>query len=576
MATRPTGEAVLDPLELLAEMSRDFAASLDIEATLSRALETITRYLKAEGGAVFLLDDTLTTLTCTSSVGGSDITGIRIPSDQGIVGRTVRENQSEIVRDAQQDPRFYSKVDEQTGFQTRSILCAPLSVHDQRLGAIELVNKRGHDPRFTPDDLLMLETLCASAALAILNARMAEALVEQERVRRELELAAEIQRSLLPVPRGADFPVHGVNHPARMVSGDFFDFFALPDGSIGFNLGDVAGKGMNAALLMAKTASLYRCLGKTIHHPGLLLARINEEICETATRGMFVTMVGGLYDPRRGTVRLANAGHEPPLLHRTDDSFSAMPADAPPLGIVPFVDGSGFPEREFELNGGTLYLFTDGVTEGFLRDGGTLKVEGLKALIRERMGDSVPDRLGAVLDVFDPQEGALRDDVTVLAIDDRGPSAARRPPPPETPADTTAAEGDLLVSVQVPARADRLKMVRRAVDEAARLAGCSDRVVSDIVLAVDEACQNVIRHAYGGECSQRMALEIRRRGDTLTLLLRDDAEQVDVDRIRPRDLDDVRPGGLGTFLMREVMDSVEFLPPPPEGGNLLKMIKRIE
>ena len=118
----------------------------------------------------------------------------------------------------------------------------------------------------------MRAALSASAALAILNARMAEALVEQERIARELELAAEIQRSLLPEPGGHDFPVAGINYAARTVSGDFYDFFPLDDGRICFNLGDVSGKGMNAALLMAKTSSLYHCLGKTVHDPGRRLA----------------------------------------------------------------------------------------------------------------------------------------------------------------------------------------------------------------------------------------------------------------------------------------------------------------
>ena len=176
--------------------------------------------------------------------------------------------------------------------------------------------------------------LASSAALAIANARMAESLVEHERVRRELELAAEIQRTLLPAPRPEPFPVCGVNIPARTVSGDFFDILPLEGSRIAFCLGDVSGKGMNAALLMAKTASLYRCLAKTTESPGALLAALDREICETATRGMFVTMVAGIYDPARGEVTLANAGHEPALLHGLDGAFDPLPAEAPPLGIV--------------------------------------------------------------------------------------------------------------------------------------------------------------------------------------------------------------------------------------------------
>ena len=413
------GEQIYDHLELLADMGRDFASSLDIEATLKRAVERITGHLDAFGGALFLLDEAGETLRCHACAGVAKITGLAMKSDAGIVGRCVQNNMGEIVRDAANDPDFYRHVDERTGFTTRSILCAPMSVKDERIGAIELINKRGGDGRFAHADLNLLRALSSSAALAILNARMAAALVEQERVKRELELAAEIQRSLLPAPRPAPFPVHGVNYPARTVSGDFYDFFSLDDGRICFNLGDVSGKGMNAALLMAKTASLYRCLGKSIHQPGRLLGLINGEICETVTRGMFVTMVGGVFDPREGIVRLASAGHEPPLHHRRDGCFAALPADGPPLGIgAGLVPDDVYPETELCLDGGTLYVFTDGVTEGYVEGGATFEVEGLKASIRENTALPLSRRLERVIARVSQGEGELRDDLTILAVED--------------------------------------------------------------------------------------------------------------------------------------------------------------
>lgn len=573
--TRKSDDAFSDHLELLAAMGQDFASSRDIDKTLAHALVRITEYLEAESGALFLLDDEGETLTCTSCYGATQITGFRLPSNQGIVGRTVQNNAGEIVRDVSTDPSFFPGVDRKTGYTTKSIVCAPISIHDRRMGAIELINKKGPDPRFTPDDLHILETMASSAGLAILNARMAEALVEKERFERELELAAEIQRSLLPERRDGRFPVQGASIPARLVSGDFYDFFTLPDGRISFNLGDVAGKGMNAALLMAKTASLYRCLGKTLHHPGQLLARINAEICETATRGMFVTMIGGIYDPATGLVRLANAGHEPPLLHRRDGRFVALPAVAPPLGIVPSSGSTDeFPETELNLDGGTLYVFTDGVTEGYLDGGGTLQVEGFETVIGENAGVPLAQRLDNVTALFGGAGRTLRDDVTMLGVDDAEPAKARSAASGSL-AQAPEVEDEELVRLEVSARPDRLKLVRRAVSEAAALCGCGESLARDLILGVDEACQNVIRHAYGDDPGGEMIVEIRRRGNELVILLRDFAPPVDVEKVRPRNLDDVRPGGLGTHLIGQVMDEVAFLPPPPGGGNVLRMVKRI-
>lgn len=570
----PVSDHFSSQLEVLAEMGRDFASTLDIDAALARAVELITGFVDAEGGALFLLDDSGDRLTCHACVGGTDITGLVLEADQGIVGRSVQRNEGIVVRDVANDPNFYKGVDEQTGFTTRSIMCAPMSVKDERLGAIELINKRGGDGLFSEADLLFLGTLSSSAALAILNARMAEKLVEQERVRRDLELAAEIQRSLLPEPGGPGFPLVGLNQPARVVSGDFYDFFPLSDGRIAFSLGDVSGKGLNAALMMAKTASLLRCLGKSVTEPGRLLQLVNAEICETATRGMFVTLVAGIYDPANGSVRLANAGHEPPLVQAPDGSFRAIPAEAPPLGIAPsLVESDNFPETSFELDGGALFLFTDGITEGYVAPERELGVDGFKAAMARREPANIGAKLADLADRIVSSGVPLRDDVTVLAIDD---SLARHAASADgSPEMGEPYGGDLVMNLRVPARADRLKLIRRTVEETARLVGAGDAEAHDVVLAVDEACQNIVRHAYGDRDDGDIAIELRRLPGRIVVLLRDFAEPIDVSQVKPRPLDELRPGGLGTHFIREVMDQVDFLPPPFGGGNLLRMIKKI-
>lgn len=556
-------------LELLAEMGRDFATSLDLDAALCNAVRHITTSVNAEGGALFLLDEDGKRLCCNACIGPTEITGLVIDSDQGIVGRSVQSDCGEIIRDVSEDPDFFSGVDEKTGFKTRSILCAPLSVKGERLGAIELINKRGGDGLFDSDDLHFLEALAASAALAILNARQAEALVEQERLKRELELAREIQSSLLPREEGAS-AISGVNRPAREVSGDFYDFFNLDDGRICFNLGDVSGKGMNAALLMAKTASLYRCLGKSVLSPGRLLAHINKEICETAHRGMFVTMIGGIYDPKTGIVRIANAGHEPPLLMDGDGDFTAFEAEGPPLGIIPDPPTeNGYEEVEIDLAGGSFWVFTDGVTEGYAEGGDELEVEGVKRILRDNMDRPLADRLAAVVEAIHPGEKGLRDDLTLLGIQGGQVVTA------QNDQDKAARAIEPLLELRVPARADRLKLIRQAVSSTMRFAGCDGNVANDIVLAVDEACQNIIRHGYGGREDGEIGIALHRAGDEVIIRLQDFAPPVDVEKIRPRDLDDLRPGGLGTHFIREIMDDVEFLTPPSNVGNLLQLKKNI-
>ncbi len=400
-------------IELIATIGWDFAATVDLGQTLQNCTQRILQYLDAEAGSIFLLDEDGRHLVCQACAGPLDITGLKLERDHGIVGNTITTNSLQMVRDVSQDKDFTGFVDGQTGFVTRSILCAPLQIKDDPLGAIEVINKKSADGLFSSDDANFLVALASLAALAIHNARMAAALVEQERMKKEIELAAEIQRSLLPPLPPEDFPVHGVNLPALEMSGDFYHFLELVDGRVCFCLGDVSGKGMNASLLMAKTISLFNCLAKTMHQPGGLLAAINEEVTETAINGMFVTMVAGIFDPVQRRVVFANAGHQPPLFRDVDGLFSEFEALEPPLGIVA---GMAYSEQALSLGAGSLYVFSDGLTEGRLEDGGQLGDDGVRDMIQRLAHLPPASRLESLVARLQATGEALHDDITVMVV----------------------------------------------------------------------------------------------------------------------------------------------------------------
>lgn len=410
------GMAGKDPLGMLARVSEAFASSLDIDETLQNAVDQITRYMHAEAASLFLLENGDRDLVCRACAGPVNLVGLRLGAGQGIVGRTTQAGTVQFIRDVRNHPDFASFVDARTGFETRSILCAPLTVKGVCLGALEVINKHSSDRLFEESDRHLLQVLAASAALVIHNARMAAELLEQERMRRELELAREIQANLLPHRPHPGGQVAGVNHPAREVSGDFFDYFDLADGRIGFSLGDVAGKGMNAALLMAKTSSLLHCLGKEVLDPAELLRRVNGEVCESATRGMFVTLVAGVFDPVRRRVTFANAGHLPPVLFASDGGYREFPASAPPLGVVPDLR---FTSEQVDLAGGAFYLYTDGVTESVCADGRVLGLAGLMRQLADLRGFALAERLRTLMGRVVTHQPRRLDDVTLLVIEDR-------------------------------------------------------------------------------------------------------------------------------------------------------------
>ncbi len=574
-AAPPKGQGIRDHLGLIAEMTREFSAANDYKTVAHSALERITKYVGAEAASLFLVSDEGDALVCTACYGPVDITGLNIPATTGVVGRSVTSREGVMVRDVSQDADFGGVVDAKTGFTTRSLLVAPLSVGRECLGAIEIINRIGGDGLFEEEDLVLLETLARAAALAMNNFRLTQQIVQQERNRHELELAAEIQRDLLPQPSSRDFPIHGINIPARSVSGDFFDIMTLPDGRIWFNVGDVSGKGMNAALLMAKTSSLFRCLAKSAEDPGQLLNAINNELCETNSHGMFVTMLGGLFHPGSGSLRLTNAGHEPPLhFDLRTERFTAIPADAPPLGIAPGIAGpDGFPVTEIDLEGGSLYVFTDGLTEATTFGGGMLGIDGVRALIREHAEESPDLRLKSIAGAVKLPGQSLRDDLTLLVVEDMALSRTQNLISPDT---NVAMDEERVLRIRVPGRADRLKLVRNATEQAARFYTTNESWIFDLKMAVDEACQNVVRHAYGGrDDAGDIVVDFIRQNDAMTAHIMDFADPVDPTKIKPRDLSEVRPGGLGVHLIKSVTDEANFEPPPPGVGNLFKLTKRL-
>ena len=142
--------------------------------------------------------------------------------------------------------------------------------------------------------------------------------------------------------------------------------------------------------------------------------------------------------------------------------------------------------------------------------------------------------------------------------------------------DDAGADGEPVVSFRVPAEVPSLRLLRRLGREAAATCGCSEPCGRDVVVAVDEACQNVIRHAYGDGERGDIVVEMRRAGDRLVVNVVDFAPPVDPEQVRPRPLDELRPGGLGTHFIRECMDASEFRAPPEGAGNRLWMEKKIE
>jgi phosphoserine phosphatase RsbU/P len=388
---------------------QDESRGSDPEMAVSARLEAVRDRLDAEILGVLLWNEPEISLICRHGgemieAGPVDLAFAAIFSD----------TPEEAFPRFGEDPELVRLVEQIWGVSVHDLLCLPLRIPGETAPGV-VIAVTGPPPHgFDSGDYDYFDTAVEMLSLAVANARARRILDQLNETNRELELAAEIQRKLLPTLDPSQSPVQGLNRPARTVSGDFYDYLSLPDGRFPFALGDVSGKGMKAALLMSKTASLFRCLAKTIDDPAELLGVINREICETATQGMFVTMVTGVYDSVSGVVRFANAGHEPPLLRRPDRSYVEFPADAPPIGILEALE---FETEEAEIGGGELYIFSDGLTEFAHGEGEMLGVTGLIQMVEVSSTMPLAERLNALLATLEEGGWSTHDDLTALTID---------------------------------------------------------------------------------------------------------------------------------------------------------------
>lgn len=306
-------------------------------------------------------------------------------------------------------------------------LVVPIAMPGRRLGVLAVADKESRDGRvldFTAADARLLALFANQAAAAIDTTRLHREAIERERIERELELAAAIQRQLLPreLPRLSGLELAGSTLPTRQVGGDYFDFFPLSRGRLGFVVADVSGKGIPAALLVSTVhAAIYLQIdaSETIVD---LVSRIDKHLQRFTATHKFLTLFFGVLEPEAGLLRYVSAGHNPALLARRSGGIERLSATGVPLGLVP--NGAWTEESVSFERGDLLCAYTDGFTEASNADEEEFGLERLEEELTR--GLSLParelsDRLfGAVLDFA---QGMPQYDDQTLLIVRREPSA---------------------------------------------------------------------------------------------------------------------------------------------------------
>ena len=319
-------------------------------------------------------------------------------------------------------PSDFADFGESAGGEPRSLLAMPLSVKDDVLGVMVLEEaSASRRSRQRTKRLEIITGVAHQAALAIQSDRLQQEMTERERLERELQLAHEIQQSLIPskLPQLPDWDLAATWQAARQVAGDFYDFFELPGGRMGLVIADVADKGMPAALFMALTRTLMRAAALEEMSPAAALSRVNDLLVPDAQHGMFVTVVYAVLSLETGEMIYANAGHNLPLLLRCRTrELERFSKGGMALGVL---EGIRLEEHVVSLEpGDCLIFYTDGITEAFSPQGEIYGEERLRVTIQTADGSSAQ----AMLDVIDDSVNAFAGDVALS--DDRTLMVLRR------------------------------------------------------------------------------------------------------------------------------------------------------
>jgi phosphoserine phosphatase RsbU/P len=293
---------------------------------------------------------------------------------------------------------------------------APLIYHGAHYGVVYVEAKT---QGFRQEDVDLLQAIATQAGMAIHATRVAVQLQRRERLERDLRVARQIQRSLLPanVPQvvGLDFACH--YEPAYQIGGDFYDFIWHDPSHLGLAVGDVAGKAISAALYMARLTSELRSRAAIARTPARLLRRVNQEIANLGDDGMFATLVYCIYDLETRSLVFTNAGHCVPLLRRGDRVFplQAERAHTPPLGVTPELEAG---EARVQLHSGDmLIMVSDGILEARDARGNEYGLSRLSRRIRTARGNT-EDVIKAILADIDAHaaDQAQADDMTIVGM----------------------------------------------------------------------------------------------------------------------------------------------------------------
>ncbi|WP_440634660.1 CHASE2 domain-containing protein [Candidatus Pelagibacter sp. HIMB1746] len=235
-------------------------------------------------------------------------------------------------------------------------------------------------------------------------------------LKKEREIAGEVQKKLFPKEFEQKNILYAKNVPARDVSGDYYDYIKISEDEFYFTLADVSGKGVKAGILMANAAAVFRSMAKLNKEVSTIARYINNQVADSSYQGMFITAVVGKYNIKDKKIEYINLGHEPIMVYDQNFNFEYYKSTLPPLGIMAMDNDDFFQTNEISLVNKNLVIYTDGVTEGYLENNQELEAKGVEKEIINNKFKSPVSIIEHLSDILTKRKEPLRDDITCLII----------------------------------------------------------------------------------------------------------------------------------------------------------------
>jgi len=239
---------------------------------------------------------------------------------------------------------------------------------------------------------------------------------KQSILKKEREIAGEVQKKLFPSNKKIEKYIFAQNTPAKDVSGDYYDYYQINDNEIYFILGDVTGKGIKAGILMANAAAVFRSLTKMNSSVAKTALYMNNQVKDSSYQSMFITVILGRINLEKKEMEFINMGHEPMMVLDQKFNFEYIKSTLPPMGLMPVKDESFFKTTKMDILDKTILIYTDGVTEGYVDEGKELEVDGLENEIKKLNTTSPETIIKHTTTILTEKGFTLRDDITALGI----------------------------------------------------------------------------------------------------------------------------------------------------------------